>query len=299
MKNTAGETVSGSESAMAYEELKSEIEAKAAGECAPLNTDPGHASQVMLTAWASSKRYEGELLKLGCDRALTLEKRALALAHVNALYRWSTEEQVPLEALGEEVQTRRKVLLSELELLQARGLMDKRTVTVQSTVSSLGMAEDVRTIGTAILAKWSTVGAEIGGNEQRIQDALVAADKLLRAVAENEALKEKAKGAAQLRAGAWTLALEAYRELERGMDFIRFYEDDAGQFVPVLFGPSKARRRSAATEGADADAATTGNGAAPSNAGAAGNGAASNGATANSGTNAPSSPMAPSKSFEE
>lgn len=298
MKNTAGETVSGSESAVAYEELKGEIEAKAAGECAPLNTDPSHASQVMLTAWASSKRYEGELRKLGCERALTLEKRALALAHVNALYRWSTEEQVPLEALGEEVQTRRKVLLSELDLLQARGLMDKRTVTVQSTVSYLGMAEDVRTIGTAILAKWSTVGAEIGGNEQRIQDALVAADKLLRAVAENEALKEKAKGAAQLRAGAWTLALEAYRELERGMDFIRFYEDDAGQFVPVLFGPSKGRRRSAATESGDAEAATNSNGAA-SNAGASGNGASSNGAATNSGANAPSAPMAPSKSFEE
>jgi len=61
------------------------------------------------------------------------------------------------------------------------------------------MAQDVRAIGSAFLSAWDLVSAQIGGNIQHVNEALVLADKLIAAVAQAAEIKEKLKGTALMR----------------------------------------------------------------------------------------------------
>lgn len=89
-----------------------------------------------------------------------------------------------------------------------------------------------------------------------------------------------------MRAAAWTLALKCYQQIDRGIGFIRYEEDDEDQIVPSLFDHSRTRKKRE-KPGTDPNAP-----AAPSPAPVPVNG---NNATT---PNSPSSPITPSKPFE-
>lgn len=277
-----------SESKVAYAALEAQIREASRGEVPAMNTDVVHATQTMLTCTINTRAYRAELERIGCREALDVERRALALAYANALVKWSQDELMPLTDAASAVALARKELLAGLNLLAIRGVLDAGTVKVQSTTSYLGMADDVRAVATALLARWYEVGPHIGGDRARVEQALVTADKLMRAVAESEALKEKAQNAAAMRAGAWALALEAYRDLQRGITFLRAREGDADLLVPAIFYHGTGKSPKAAEP--DAAEATTPAQPVPSPA------APANGVN---GANVAPAPMAPSKSFEQ
>jgi len=273
-------------SAVAFEKCKAEINEAAKGPLEPLNVDVAFAVRVMLTVCGNAAPYRGELAKTDLDMVPTLEMRAHALSYAQALHQWTLETPSPVETLGQAVIETRRVLVSELELVQLRGIIANTAVKLQGTTSYLAMAQDVRTIGSAFLSAWALVGAQIGGNIQHVNDALVLADKLIAAVAQAAEIKEKLKGTALMRLAAWTLALKSYRDLDRGISFIRYHQDDAEQIVPSLFDKAKPRKKLVPeTEGPATEPGTT-----P---------IAANGSNGSSQPNMPASPMAPSKSFDE
>ncbi len=272
-------------SAVAFEKCRAELEEATKGPLEPLNVDIAYSVRVMLTACGNAGPYRAELAKLGQDVVPTLETRAQALSYAHALHQWTLETPSAVETVAAEVIEARRLLVSELELVQLRGIISNTAIKLQGTTSYLAMAQDVRAITSAFLASWDQVGPQIGGNIQAVNDAMVLADKLIGAVAEAAEIKEKLKGAALTRLAAWTLAVHSYRELQRGISYIRFHNDDAEQIVPSLFDKAKPRKKVVEGEKPGEDLGPL---AAP--APVNGNGSAS--------PNAPSAPITPSKPFE-
>lgn len=280
---SVGSVSQSSESQAAYEALLPRIVQASKGEVPPLNTDVVQATQAMLTSSINARAFRTELERIGCAAALELEPRALALSYANALFKWSQDELMPLSDSASSLALVRKELVAALNLLALRGVLDAGTVKIQNTTGYLAMADDVRAIATALLARWAEVGSHIGGDRGRVEQALVAADKLTRAVAESEALKEKAQTAAAMRGGAWALALAAYREMQRAIGFLRFYEEDVDAIVPAIFNHGGGRPAKTSEPANAAPAAS------PSPSPAPVNGSA----------NLPATPMAPSQPFEQ
>jgi hypothetical protein len=273
-------------SAVAFEQTKAEIHEAAKGPLDPVNVDIAFAVRVMLTVCGNAAPYRTELAKVNLDVVPMLETRAHALSYAQALHQWTLDTPSPVEALGQEVIEARRVLASELELVQLRGIIANTAVKLQGTTSYLAMAQDVRTIGSAFLSAWERVGPQIGGNIEHVNNALVLADKLIGAVAQAAEIKEKLKGSALVRQAAWTLALKSYRDLDRGISFLRYHEGDADQIVPSLFDKAKPRKKLVPEADSSATSASS----------------AQSAAEANEGTGQVTplvSPLAPSKPFDE
>ncbi len=230
-------------SAVAFEKHKAEIEEATKGPLEPLNVDIATSVRVMLTACGNAGPYRAELAKLGQDVVPVLETRAQALSYAHALHQWTLETPSAVETLAAEVMEARRVLVSALELVQLRGVIANTAIKLQGTTSYVAMALDVRAISSAFIASWEQVGKQIGGDIQAVNDAMVLADKLISAVAAAAEIKEKLKGAALTRLAAWTLAVNSYRELQRGIGYIRFHNDDAEQIAPSLFDKAKPRKK--------------------------------------------------------
>jgi len=171
-------------SVAAYEQCKQEIETAAKGPVQQLNADVAFAVRVMLTVAGNTQRFLPELEQLGLTDAKNLAVRANALSYSQALHDWTLKSPARVDVLAAEVMEARRVLNSELELIQLRGLIAKGAVTLQGTTSHLAMAQDVRAIASAFLANWEQVGGQIGNNIDHVHAALVSADSLIAALAQ-------------------------------------------------------------------------------------------------------------------
>ena len=236
---------SSSRSAVAYEQCKPEFLAASRGTLSALNIDPGLAVRTMLTAVLNAAPYRESIEKLPfCDHDLInkLEPYALGLGYANALLAWQLEGPKPTDALVEELRRTRKVLVTELELVQLRGILPEGSIKLEGTSSYNAMVQDVRAIATVFLANWGTVGPQIGGQSQHVEDALAAADQLVAALAESNQVEAKTESSQLIRLAAWNVAYRAYRELERVIDYLRFHDGDAQLIVPSLFIRGKGKR---------------------------------------------------------
>ena len=270
---------------VAYEKCKAEIAEAARGPLEALNVDIPFAVRVMLTACGNATPYREALAKLNLDVVPTLETRAMALQYAQVLRQWTLETPTRVEDLAKDLIETRRLLTSELELVRLRGIISAKAVTLTGTTGYLDVAQDVQAICSAFLAAWDKVGPEIGGRIERVNERLVQAEQLIAAVAHAAEIKEKLEGATLMRVAAWTLALKSYRDLDRGISFLRYHEGDAGEIVPSLFD-NRARSHKAAPEPtpiAPVPAPPATNAATP----------------AVGGTPAASVPMAPSKPFDE
>ena len=109
-------------------------------------------------------------------------------------------------------------------------------------IGDLGALVQILTGDPSLLAAGAPVTA---AEVQRASDVAFAMNTALGTDADSE------KSHSELMVERQKLAnlLDAsHRELRRGMDFIRFYEGDAAQFVPSLRVPGPGRRRSPAED---------------------------------------------------
>lgn len=230
-------------SVVAFDRCKAEISEIARGAVEVPRVDLGYAARVFLTIAGNVAPYKEALLKLGVDETDNLVLRAQAMNYAHALHAWTLTTPPSLDTLAAPVYEARRALLAELEILQLRGVFAADAIKLQRTKGYLVVATDVRTIASAFLASWDKVGPEVGNNIQRVNDALVVADRLTAAVAESEEIEEKLQGTAKMRAAAWALALKSFHEINRGIAFIRYHEGDASEIVPSPFDRSDSPRK--------------------------------------------------------
>lgn len=279
--------------AEAYEVCEAEIIEAAKTECPPVLLDVGYAVRVMLTVNGNIEPHRAKLATLpdfDIDAVNKLELRTNALWYAQARHAWTLESAPMLDALVEDVKVARRILNTELELLQVRGLIREDAVKLQGTTKHLAMAEDVNAICSVFRENWAVVSAEIGNKVSHVSAAMESANKLIKAIARAAEVKELAKGTSLMRAAAWKLAYASFKEVERGIAYLRFHQGDADALVPSVFDRSSSgRRKDAETE---VEPGTPANG--PSNPG----GPVPAGGEATK-PNTPVAPILPQKPFDE
>lgn len=232
--------------AEAYEACEGEILEAAKTECPPVLLDVPYAVRVMTTISGNIAPYRARLATLpdfDMDAVNKLELRTRALTYAHARHAWTLESAPALEVLVEEVKVARRVLNTELELMQVRGLIPQDAVKLQGTTKHLAMAADVNAICSVFRENWAVVSAEIGNKVSHVSAAMASAEKLINAVSRAAEVKEKAKGTSLMRAAAWKLAYASFKEVERGIAYFRFHQGDADVLVPSVFDRSSSGRR--------------------------------------------------------
>lgn len=282
-------------SVVAFEQCKAEIEAMLDGPLAPTNVDMSHAARVFQTIAGNVATHKAALLALGIDEIERLALRAQALTYAHSLHCWTLDSPPSVDSFAAPVSTVRKLLLTELELLELRGVIKKGALKLQGTTGYLAMAEDVRTIASAFLLNWDKVGSHLGGDIQKVNDAIATADRLVTAMAETEEIQEKLKGTTAMRAAAWTLALRSYHQINRGIGYIRYYDGDAGELVPSPFDRRSGIRKKGEDSSVD-NAAGTGTSPTAPTAPLPTNGQAQ---PVNGQANIPPTPVRPTTPFEQ
>ncbi len=223
--------------------------------------DVNNAATVMLTVWENIKPLMPEIEKLDgfVDVALIKELpvRAEALFFTNALHGYAFTAASGLDDGARRLIEERKTLTTEITLAVMRGALPEGAITQSGTIGYQDVAQDVRGMCIILLANWDAVGPAIGGRRERITEVMALADRFVKDIAMGERIKDRLTGPTALRAAAFQLALESYREIDRVVSFLRFYFDDAEKYVPSIYvGGGRPKRRSAKSSEGTKDAET-------------------------------------------
>ena len=235
--------------ARAFNAKKADILARVAQEPPAPTLDVNTAATVMLTVAANVEPLMADIqaqLPL-IDMALLrdLAVRAEALLFTQSLHSYTFASTNGLEDAAKRLLEERRILSTEVSLAVMRGVLPEGAVTLSGSIAYQDMAQDVRGMCTVLLANWDAIGPAIGGRRERITEVMALADQFVKDIAAADQIKDRLAGPAALRAAAFQLALESYREIDRVVSFLRFHHDDAGKFVPTIYGGGRPKRKSA------------------------------------------------------
>ncbi len=242
--------------ARAFATKKAEILTRIAQDPPPPTLDVNAAATVMLTIAGNIEPLladvQAQLPQIDLELIRDLGVRAEALLFTQSLHTYTFASATGLEETAKRLLEERRVLSTEISLAEMRGALPEGAVALSGTTAYQDVAQDVRGMCTVLLANWDAVGPAIGGRRERVTEVMALADQFVKDIAMAEQIKDRLAGPTALRAAAFQLALESYREVDRVVGFLRFHHDDADKFVPSIYvggGRPKRKPAKAASEG--------------------------------------------------
>ncbi len=171
-----------------------------------------------------------------------LEKYAMALGYANTRHRAVSSPAEPIEKLQEEAIRARELLLSDLNALAYRGLIDgARLAQVKRVNGYNNLAQEVMLMTELARKNWSAIANRTSLTLEEIAQAEKLADRLVKAAGEKEQLKPTTTVEHDDRRRAYALLVNAYDEVRRAISFVRWKEDDVDEIAPSLY--QKGRRK--------------------------------------------------------
>lgn len=178
-----------------------------------------------------------------------LETYAMALGYANTRYRASTMPVEPLEELQAEAVVIREQLLSDLNALAFRGLVDgDRLSEVKRTNGYNNLAQEVMLMAELARKNWSAIASRTLLTPEELSKAENVAARLVKAAGEKDQIKPRVAAEQDVRRRAYTLLLNAYDEVRRAITFVRWKEDDVDDIAPSLFQKGRRKHEKAAAE---------------------------------------------------
>ena len=233
-----------------------------------LNVDPATAVSRVLGAAPKIAEYRVELKqRMPLDDwscILVLEDSAYAFQE--AYVRWLCAGKTPeeLRALLEEADEMRGRFRIDLSPLVNRGIIDPASLSMCTGQQGYKASSTELGVFVTVLTSCS---AEIRGKccitDEELQRAKAIADALLAFVGIHEQAPEHKSVAMDLRDRAFTYLVQTYEQARRGITFLRWFEGDADEIAPSLFGGKHRARKNDkgqeqdASNGANATPATT------------------------------------------
>jgi hypothetical protein len=241
----------------AFMRVQTEIRAIKAAELLAINLDIPHAARSGMVAAeriAPLLPVMAELPEFDVRLVERLSLYAMALLHTHEQANEAGVVVPPLVALLEEATPLRERMLVSAELLVLFGLVQAaRVAAIRSGLGHADTAEDLLALGRLFDELWASVHDKVPITREMIDRAIILSAELQRALgvrqAEPDPLTEPTDRRF-VRAQAFTLFARAYKEAQRGVDFLRWYEDDAHRIVPSLY-PRRSRKSGAGTDAAE------------------------------------------------
>ena len=161
--------------------------------------------------------------------------RALQEAHV----RYISVGRPPndLHALAETAEASRRALRVDSTVLVRRGLVDPaRLSCCEGLPGYRNVATELMVFATVLLEAWPKIQGKCCTSEEALHQATAVANALLAHVGQREQSPEERAEAADVRARAFTLLVDAYDEARRAISFLRWRQGDVEKVAPSLFG---------------------------------------------------------------
>jgi hypothetical protein len=173
--------------------------------------------------------FPGERLDLFGDYTL-----ALYSAHLRYCYAISPLEKLP--QLNETATRWRDILLAEAKSLVARQYLKEELLKeLAGNHGYRNVAHDIAGLAHIFKVSWNDIKDYTGIKQAQIEEVDKLALKLTGAVAQREQSPEQVEAATDIRNRMFTLFSRAYDEVRRGMEYLRWHNDDANEIVPSLY----------------------------------------------------------------
>lgn len=233
----------------AYERLAAEIQAVPEGELMPIILDIQSTVATVLGAWKEIRGFRADFVSglPSFDIALfdRLESYALALGHTHTVYQTANEPPATLVLLAGEVGKTREILVANVSLLMALGLLGATVLSeLKGTNGYKNLAFDVFALSNILKKNWSRVSSKLTLTIAELDAAENAADRLVTAVGEREQAPAVAAQTTRERQAAFVLLSKAYEEVRAALGFLRRKQGDAESIAPSLYAARAAARKS-------------------------------------------------------
>jgi hypothetical protein len=185
-----------------------------------------------------------------------LEDYALGAGYAHAA--WLSAAHPPsLVDLNAEAIAARDTLHYDATALARRGLLDPARLTdLKGIIGYKNVAFDLMGLVQVLRESWPTIASKTAIQPAELERAAEVADRLVAAVGAREQSPSVAQTVSD-RQRAFTLLVDAYDEVRRGVSFLRWHEGDADAIAPSLYagrGGSSTRTAKARESSATPDA---------------------------------------------
>ncbi|MET0791648.1 MAG: hypothetical protein ABW061_09030, partial [Polyangiaceae bacterium] len=175
----------------------------------------------------------------------TLETYALATMHVQGEYVAASRPPEELLALNDQGIALREVLHSDATALAKRGLMNgSKLSSFKVSPGYKILAEDLVGLSSLLRHNWDKIGSKTAITMAELDQAEELSDKLLSAVGAREQAPAVLAEVAIQRQRVFTLFVDAYDQVRRAINFLRWEEADLETIAPSLYsGRGNVRRK--------------------------------------------------------
>ena len=236
------------EAKRAFDKLRKQMDALAPEDLVRTNVDIGRAAGIAIAAEPKISKLLPELEDLpGFEVADVHELREVALA---ALYAHTAsrpiEDASEVTRLAAEALPARYALRIQAEALADRGLLSR------DAIDAIGTGKGHREVAEALLSlahlftdAEEAIGGQTPVKRDELEHAANLGTQLILALGAREVSPhgiDEDEGAKDTRARAFTLLAKRYEKLRRAVTYVRWYEGDAREIAPSLYGARHRRR---------------------------------------------------------
>ncbi|WP_437329039.1 hypothetical protein [Sorangium sp. So ce381] len=229
------------QAAAAFDKVAPEMDALERDALLPINIDiPRAVSQVLgvLPGLLALRPLIAERLPTH-DVGLVdrLETYALAAWYAHLAWLSSGGAQNGLKQLVEEAVPLRANLLGDAEALARRGLVDAETVAeIRTGNGHMDTANDLVALSALFSGSWPEIAGKTAATEEEVRRAGELGPELLASLGVREhGAAPGPSEAADRRARAFTLFVDAYDQTRRAVTYLRWKEDDIEAIAPSLY----------------------------------------------------------------
>jgi hypothetical protein len=225
-----------------------------------INLDPVVAVGIARGSLPRLMKYRDQLVKeVPKFDLVNLDKLgvyALGFLQTHTAYGIATLPPEDLARLAEEASTLQGLLFSDASALAKRGLLNSAPLNdLRGPTGYRNVAMDVLGLALLLRNNWDTISSKTCVTLSELDRAEVVGQQLLDAVCLREQSPTKIAQATLERQQAYTLFVNAYDQVRRAINFLRWNEGDADTIAPSLYS-GRATSRKKATSDIDKPTAT-------------------------------------------
>lgn len=247
----------------ALDRIRPQMAALSVGELLQINLDPVAAAGIARGSLARIMKYREQLAaevpKFELSSIDQLDVYTLALLQAQTAYGIATAPPEILTSLAEEATNLRDVLYSDASALAKRGLLNSAPLAeLKGPAGYRNIAMDVLGLALLLRNNWDRIAAKTCVTLSELDRAEIVGQQLIDAVSIREQSPTKLAQVTLERQQVYTLFVNAYDQVRRGIHFLRWNEGDADEIAPSLYGGRNSGRKKGATDvKKPLDAATT------------------------------------------
>jgi len=253
---TANNSTSSTSSATPYlqlrevlEQLRPEMTRLDPDHLLPITVDPVTAATIARGALPRLAQLREELAALPFFDIQNLDKLQLyarAMAQANAVYNGASRPPQHFQELVAEATAMREQLVSDARALAKRGYLDGAKLDqLKGSVGYRNVASDLLTVVNMITANWAAIAGKTALTIEELDRAYFLGDQLIDDIGARALAPSAVAKATLERQQMYTVLVNAWDEVRRGVTFLRWDFGDADVIAPSFFA---GRRRKANAE---------------------------------------------------